>query len=660
MAESAVSSALRRRLADIERTSMRLQGVFDADSASLEETSKRVAAAKARQSLNDEVVTVIESLQQRSMGRSVGVFQNLLTSILHDVLPEEGNVRLIPEYKNNQTSLNIVLEKKPGRHEDILEGNGGAVTNVLSTGLRFAALARTKNRAMLVLDEPDCWLKPTRVPAFLKVIADVSKQGFQTFFVTHHDVSMVEGQVNVVEFTLDEVTGHVKATLQPPVVRDWAGPEEKGIRGIELVNFCRHTRTYVPCYPGATAFVGENNLGKSAGMSGALRAVAYGESSESQINHDADFAQVTYFLENNLRLVWTRYRDKSPAVIYRLYEGDCTTPVQEGRQPARGKAPDWVVELLGITRVDDLDIQLKSQKSPVFLLDESGPRQAKLLAIGKESSYHDTFLKRYEELKAQDRETVKSGEAAVMRLSYRLKAFENFPALLDAIAELYFDIDSVLESVEQLVNLLTTIDTLPQLEAKAHMDGLRAALLHELPATPALEDTSHLERLINDMDRHVVWAQAQIPALPAAPAIEDVTELGALIQELTQHQIVVNAGELPTLPAVPELENTDELLKTGVTLANLQKEVARTAAVLDVPPLPAVPQIDDLLELEAQAVSLARLHREHLANEETLALAQSALDKVKAEYDALVEEMGGVCPLCSGSLTSPHTHPHTA
>lgn len=656
MTESAVSAGLRRRLSEIERASARLQGVFDADTTHLNETKKLVAEAKARQSLNDEVVQIIESLQQRSLGRSVGVFQNLLSSILQDVLPEEGKVRLLPEYKNNQTSLSIVLEKKPGRFEDILEGNGGAVTNVLSAGLRFAALARTKNRAMLVLDEPDCWLKPTRVPAFLKVIADVSSQGFQTFFVTHHDVSMVEGQVNVVEFSLDEVTNQVKATLQPPIVRDWASPQEKGIRGIELVNFCRHTRTYVPCYPGATAFVGENNLGKSAGMSGALRAVAYGESSEGQINHDADYAQVTYHLEEGYRLVWTRYRDKSPAVVYALYQGDNPTPAKEGRQPSRNKAPDWVIELLGITRVDDLDIQLKSQKAPVFLLDEPGTRQAKLLAIGKESSYHDTFLKRYEELKSRDRETVKHGEATVMRLSFRLKAFDNFAELLDTIAELYFDVDSVLESVEKLVGLLNTINELPVLEAREQLEGLRASLLHKLPSAPTLTDTTYLERLISDFDRNLAWADVVLPVLPATPQLKDTSVLENLIADILHHTMVVEAGELPLLPAVPEIDSVDELLKTGALLASLEKEVALTSGVLNVPEMPAVPEIKDLLALESNAVMLSTLQREHLANEEALALAATALAQATKEYEDFIAEIGGICPLCKGSMTAIHAH----
>lgn len=656
MAETAVSSNLRRRLAEIERKSARLQGVYDTDSAHLAAETKKVSQAKARQLLNKEIVHVIESLQKRLLGRSVGVFENLLSSILADVLPEEGRVRLLPEYRNNQTSLDIVLEKKTGKFEDILDGNGGAVTNVLSAGLRFAALARTKNRAMLVLDEPDCWLKPTRVPAFLKVIADVSTQGFQTFIVTHHDMHKVDAKFNVVEFTLDEVTNQVKATLQPPVVRDWVDSSEKGIRGIELVGFCRHTRTYVPCYPGATAFVGENNLGKSAGMTGALRAVAYGESSEAQINHDADFAQVTYFLEDDQRLVWTRYRDKSPAVIYRLYKGTDPNPVKESRQLTRNKAVDWVEELLGITRIDDLDVQLKSQKSPVFLLDESGPRRAKLLAVGKESSYNDTFLKRYEDLKAADRMTVSAGEATVMRLTYRLKAFESFPALLDTIAELYFDIDSVLESVEKLVALLSVLERLPRLEAKEEVDRLQASLLAKLPYVPALTDTTLMERSIRELDRHMVWAEAKIPTLPAVPDIQDLSTLERLIADMHRHQAVLDAGVIPSLPAVPELISTENLLKTGATLASLEKEVARTQFITSVPALPEIPQLNDLLALETQAVTLAKLQREFESTELSLKTAQAEQAAVVAEYEALVEEIGGVCPLCNGSMSTIHTH----
>src|SRR5690606_17040382 len=204
--------------------------------------------------------------------------------ILNDVLPEEGVIRLLTQYKSNATWLDIALEKN-GNLEDVVDGNGGAVTNVISAGLRFAALTRTPNRRLMVLDEPDCWLMENRVSAFARVISQVSAQTqTQTFFITHKNPAYFEGHVNLVQFYADD-EGKVKASALAPVVQEWTDDETPGIRALELIDFRRHEHTLVPCYPGATAYIGPNNLGKSTAIVSSFKAVAYGESNDTMIRH---------------------------------------------------------------------------------------------------------------------------------------------------------------------------------------------------------------------------------------------------------------------------------------------------------------------------------------------------------------------------------------
>lgn len=652
------SEKLRQRLMRLESVSSRLQGVRDADTLSLEDATRTVSQAKARQGLHKEVVKVFEALQKRTLSRSVGVFETLLSAILKDVLPEEGSVRLIPEFKSSSASLDILLEKKSGHLEDILDGNGGAVANVLSAGLRFATLARTQNRALIVLDEPDCWLKPTRVPAFLKVIAEVSRQGYQTFFVTHHDLNSVEGMVNIVEFSRHDVTGEVTASLIPPAVGHWENDEQPGIRKIELINFGPHKHTVIPCFPGATAFTGGNNFGKSVGIGGALRAVCYGESSVGQINHDSETAQVVYHLEKGQRLEWTRYRNKSPAVMYRLYEQGNPKPLQETRQPKQNSAPEWVVELLKVTKVDELDVHLRSQKAPVYMLDESGPRRARLLNVGKESSYNDVLIKRYESMRSSDNEAIKHGEAAVMRLNFRLQAFTDFDTKMGVLAELFFQIDDVIEVSERLIAMQEAANTIERQTSQVAGFDARLATLAKTPALPVLADTSAMEHLVKTFEQHTPWAAVVVPELPAIPVLEDLSGMEDVCGRIVRATKVVEAcQELPAVPALPELIAVEPIAEMGALLAKASRELNSATAFVDaLSSLPAAPVLTDVTELEAQATRLFNAEKEHKRCSDALEAATAELTGILQEIAECEKSLGGVCPVCRGPLQQPHAH----
>ena len=75
-----------------------------------------------------------------------------------------------------------------------MKGTGGSVSNVLSVGLRLFALATldpAKHARVLILDEPDCWLRPDLVPLLVKIIADASKaMGVQVIMISHHDLEL--------------------------------------------------------------------------------------------------------------------------------------------------------------------------------------------------------------------------------------------------------------------------------------------------------------------------------------------------------------------------------------------------------------------------------------------------------------------------------------
>lgn len=657
------SQHLRRRLNQATLRSATLTGVRKTDADTHKRLVTEVSEAKARNDLGADIARIFDALQKRAHERSVGAFERLLSAILRDVMPEEGSVRLLPTFKNNTTWLDVALEKS-GKLEDLVDGNGGAVTNVVCAGLRFAALSRTQNRRLMVLDEPDCWLKPERVPAFVRVIAQVSEQTkTQTFFITHHDPSYFEGNVNVVRFFADE-NGKVTAQALAPLLHQWESDDQPGLRAIELINFRRHEHTYVPCFPGPTAFIGDNNLGKSTAINTSFKALAYGESDESMIRHDCEYFRIIFHIEQKRRIEMTRARKGSPAVMYKLYEEGNPEPLIEGPQKTRGQAPEWVTNLLNVQRVDDLDIQLGNQKTPVFLLNETSAKRAQILSVGREAGHLKTLMKRYQDLKSSDMETVKHGEAKIAKLAYRLKKLDSLDKIEESLAELVVEGDDMftaLERREQLIQLMGRVDrasgAIGELEQECR-------ILAQLPeSTPKLVDVAQLERVIRVMDvatRRLLAPQP--PAMPETPQLADLTMLGRLASAIEVSVRRLNVSALPALPDSPQLVDTAAIVTHGQRLGAL----TRAIAVLETTP-GEMPQVPALTDHSGLAAMLERMTRQA----EQAAVAQAGVKTVDAEhaqaveeYEHLKEEMGGLCPLCGSHFPDQHdstgaSHVHT-
>lgn len=602
-----MSNSLRNRYSQAELRLARLEGTQQTDTQYRDDWTRRVSEAKGRLSLNDEVVRLFEALQNRAHARSVGGFERLLSAILEDVIPDEGKIRLLTHFKNNTTWLDVALEKG-GNLEDVFDGNGGAITNVVCTGLRFAALSRTQNRRVMILDEPDCWIRGNRIPAFMRVIAEVSKtSGTQTFMISHHDPSLgIEGNMNVVKFYVDE-SGKIAAKALAPLVSPWESDDQPGIREIELINFRSHTHTKIPCFPGATGFVGPNNLGKSAAIVSSAKALAYGESDDTMIKHGCDEAKVIWHLEKGRSIEWSRVKKRNPAVLYRLFEAGNPEPVLEGRQKTRNQAPDWVVQLLGVQRVSDMDIQIGNQKSPVFLLDDTASRRAELLSVGREASHLKSLMQLYEGQKSTDRETVKAGESSLSKLNYRLSKMERLSDLKAALAKIGPELQT-LERIELLQGVVARMEQATQTLALVRTE---LAVLETLPAAPCLADTQKLDAALLDIE--------------------------------TRQRRISNCPELPALPVVPELADLEGIMRVGKEISNCSRRIQALSQLPAV--LPELPKVQDISQMEKILAALTD-------SSQRLQLVQTQATDDNAKYQAAERELEslktqlGVCPLC--------------
>ena len=145
--------------------------------------------------LAPKVDETLEALTQRLLDDLVRQLEDLMTKALREVI--EQPLTLKAETAEKRGALNVEFHiERDGEIEDILRGQGGSVTNVLSVMLRFFALSTrdpAKHRRFLVLDEQDCWLRPDLVPRLLEVVQQASRElGFQVIYISHHDRTTLE------------------------------------------------------------------------------------------------------------------------------------------------------------------------------------------------------------------------------------------------------------------------------------------------------------------------------------------------------------------------------------------------------------------------------------------------------------------------------------
>jgi hypothetical protein len=143
----------------------------------------------------DGVRDALELLGQQLFGDIIAAVESQLSRALQEVLEQPIELKVARGLKGGVAGIDFHIERQ-GAKEDILEGQGGSVANILSVGLRLLALTtldEKEHRRFLVLDEQDCWLHPSLVPRLVQIVHAAGKAlGFQVLMISHHDPSLFE------------------------------------------------------------------------------------------------------------------------------------------------------------------------------------------------------------------------------------------------------------------------------------------------------------------------------------------------------------------------------------------------------------------------------------------------------------------------------------
>jgi len=581
----------RSSLAGITAALARAEGHRDALHERAQALTREVELAKGRLSARGDVEAFIEAAHGSASRRNLATFETLLSALVQEVLPGEKNVALDLSTERGLAALDICVRRPDGTLEDVLEDNGGALTNVIGMALRLIAVVKADVARFLALDEADCWIAPDRVPAFYKVLEDgAARLDVQCLAVSHHDLSAFAASFHIARIVGEPETG--VEIISDPTATLWS-LVQPGLRFIRLVNVQAYEDATLHLAPGVNALIGPNNRGKSTFIR-ALRAVFYGEARDSLVRAGARSAMVEIGVAGRRTLRFTRQPRRSPVNIWSLHEPDGTIVDEGGMRFETGgrTVPEWVTALCAIAKVEDLDVHIAHQKFPVFLLGETAARRSAVLSIGQEAGYIRDMLAIHRERCARDATLVRTGERELAALAEALGRMGEIEPL-KAKAREASDLASRIEDTSRRIETLR-LSKAALGETRRRLDAarLRAAAASTLPEPERMSDLA--QRIAQSQERERI-------GLRRLSLARDLRRASA------------TAELLRALPAAgPILDDTDAAQGILARLSDLRGAAARAQG--------------------------------------QLAQAADKLRAIEAGLAALLEDTGGLCPTCGAGV----------
>ena len=554
------------------------------------------------------IASFLEQLQMVMQERSIGQFAKLLTAINQDVLQNNKEISLESYMSHGLPALKIETLSN-GFNESIMEGSGAAVANVISTGLRFIALSRLKHRQFIVLDEPDCWISPDRVPLFAKVIGEVAKTlNIQTIIISHHKHDYFKQYGRVIK--LIKKNGQLETEL----VSDIEGQENpQAIKKVILKNIMSHQYTEYELHPQVTCIIGDNDIGKSVLLS-ALKAVAYGDSTDSFIRHGEPEAQVQVFFEDKI-IAWQRFLKVSPKehpqkVLYSLYQ-----QAQEGfkllhKEYIANNAPDWLEKELNIKLSNNIDIQIGNQKEPIFLLGSGTKAQdrAKILSLGQESMFIQKMMERLKEKTKENKQLIKESET-------RGKIVKRSIDILDNTEELFNKSAAILETDKSIREKAKKIEELKIF--KEHMGKV-------LNITQITKVNFNIKKC----DLH------------------KTEKIDLLIKEMKKKQNIINIPLIKEKIKKPETKNTSNLKQLIINYKKINSLKKIGVIKYD----KQIPKFKDTKNISALGEKIYNVIQELNVAKNRLNKVNEEQNKIIKQLNLLIKENNNLCPTCKQTV----------
>ncbi|MFK7768949.1 MAG: AAA family ATPase [Mariniblastus sp.] len=356
------------------------------------------------------------------------------------------------------------------------------------------------------------------------------------------------------------------------------------IKRIELVNFMSHERTVIEPADGLTVLVGPNNCGKSAFVS-ALQILAHNVKSNYVMRHGEKKVEIIIETDDGHRIEWQRTKSGSPKYII---DGETHDRLKQS-------VPEALHEILGLAKVtcekDQFDVHFGEQKSPVFLLNDSGKAAAQFFASSSDAirlvEMQDRHKTKIRESK-RDHARLTSDKNRFVNSLETLKPIEEIEKRLAECESRYQEIKQDQEKIHSTEILIKAL-----IEVQQQLDHRSAisSRLDELAPPPDLVDTRSIENLIaNHQTAELTFARSaaaakSLNALQTPPTLENNIELERLIKKTVsaQSQMVEldrQSKVIGRLPSAPELVQPKPLQDLLVAITKSDRDFANANKML--------------------------------------------------------------------------------
>lgn len=609
--------------------------------ARVQEASKFIASQPA-------MLNFLKHLQTSLHQKNIGVFNQLLTYFVQDVLKKDKEISLDLYTYRNLPALKI-LAKNQGFPENIFKGNGGSVANIVSAGLRLIALSRLNHRKFIIMDEPDCWLEIAHVPLFAKTIGEIAtKLKIQTILISHHPWEYFKDYARVIKL---EPEGKM-LTTDIILDHDWnISPDLNYVSQIRLQNVMSHTDTIYNLCPYLNCIIGGNDIGKSV-LPSAVKAVAYNDSDDSFISHSATKANTLISISDGTQILWERIRETTPdfpqKVKFSLYKNGALIASEYNSDAV----PEMINKELNISTVEDIDVHIGNQKEPVFLLGDSIKPQekAKILSLGKESILIQRMM---ELLKAKTKlknSIVKDGELKYEIINKKM-------AILDGLDEVIEQIEAIKKKMESQVEKVRRKDELKK-EIQNLIDIKKLAGLEKLSTQVSIAERRNIEELNKDLETlENLQSISLLKKLNTNIEVSEYKDTNSLNNSIFELRILnklrqLSVCQLPKNINV-EMRKTDELEKDISNLSILKK----MSSLKKVDSTVVIPDVKNLSKLKEDISRLSEL-KSDISKYKDLALKGKEMEKkIKQDMENFLKENGGnigVCKECNQPLNFTH------
>lgn len=367
------------------------------------------------------------------------------------------------------------------------------------------------------------------------------------------------------------------------------------LRRLTLENFMSHKHTVIDFAEGLTVLTGPNNCGKSA-IVAALQTLSGNGRTTHVRRHGEKLCRITAETDDGHTVIWERNKG---TVKYNI-DGEDIHRVGSG-------TPEALATTLRLNRVEvetgktknDYDIHFGEQKSPIFLLDESGSRAASFFASSSDAAHliamqglHRTKVKEH---KAKAKQLNSLCEKANQKLAH----YQNVDAIdqrLTNCEKLHSEIATSQRQTNRLTDLIQTL--------REYRLRCRTATA-QLSALKPLDDTSDSPQRLHDAVSKTVALQQTVGRTRG---------LDAGIARLTR--LSTAAGPLIAPPPTHRCDDAQTLITRLQTVTRESEQLTRKTALtikLEAPPelLPRQ-QCQTALHKIAQATETQRiLSRRH-------------------------------------------------